>query len=145
ASPEALRGQPLTQASDVYSLAATVYTLLAGREPFGSSQQGHNRLINRIITEDIPAIERSDVPEDLHQLFQRALYKNPAERLASALEFGRALQSLEQQLGLPNTPIDVPDDLLEDLERTRASFRGVNVIFDEDQEDTVLSPRTSGV
>ena len=34
ASPEQLSGQPLTGASDVYSLAATLFTLLTGRVPY---------------------------------------------------------------------------------------------------------------
>ena len=34
-APEVLAGQRATSASDIYALGSTIYTLLAGREPYG--------------------------------------------------------------------------------------------------------------
>ena len=144
ASPEAVRGQPLSQASDIYSLAATAYTLLAGEPPFGTSEQGQNQLIRRILNEPVAPLAAAEIPQSLRDLWSRGLAKSAADRPLSALEFGRALQSIEQECGLPNTPIDVPDELLDDLERTRASYRRVSDAQPADlDDDTVLSSRST--
>jgi non-specific serine/threonine protein kinase/serine/threonine-protein kinase len=41
ASPEQIRGEPITTASDVYSLGIVLYQLLAGRSPYGDTRGPH--------------------------------------------------------------------------------------------------------
>ena len=41
ASPEQIRGDPITTASDVYSLGIVLYQLLAGRSPYGDTRSPH--------------------------------------------------------------------------------------------------------
>ncbi|MBD8062901.1 serine/threonine-protein kinase [Oceanitalea stevensii] len=111
APPEAVEGQSAGVAGDVYSLAATLYTLLAGRSPFSRPGGPNSRLdfTLRIKRDPVPPIGRTDVPASLEQLLARAMAKSPAARPASALELARALQVVEQELRLAMTDIEVPD------------------------------------
>ncbi|MFH5823508.1 serine/threonine-protein kinase [Georgenia sp. AZ-5] len=112
APPEAVDGRPAEGvAGDVYSLAATVYTLLAGRAPFTLPGGPSSRLdhITRIRRDPVPPLDRADVPPSLEAVLARGMAKNPARRHATALDLGRALQVVEQELHLPVTDVDVPD------------------------------------
>ncbi|WP_250448358.1 serine/threonine-protein kinase, partial [Actinotalea sp. C106] len=99
--------------SDVYSLAATVYSLLARRSPF-EVPDGSNTaadLIMRIERSPLSATGRGDVPESLQAVLARAMDRNPERRHHSALAFARALQQVEAELLLPLTPLDLPEDV----------------------------------
>lgn len=98
--------------SDVFSLAATVYSLLAGRTPFElPSRRGTAAdLIHRIGSLPLPPLERPDAPASLHRVLAVAMAKDPAARYDTALALGRALQQVEAELALPVTPMDVLED-----------------------------------
>lgn len=100
------------QRSDVFSLSATVYSLLAGRTPFElpGRRNTASDLIHRISSEPLAPLLRPDVPEALDRVLSIAMAKDPAGRYDSALAFGRALQQVEMQLSLPITQMDVLDD-----------------------------------
>ncbi|MBO9555222.1 serine/threonine-protein kinase [Cellulomonas sp.] len=114
-SPPELLGEHPTgdERSDVYSLAATIYSLLAGRTPFEipGGQNGAQQLVARIERSPLPPTGRDDVPYDLQALLERAMSKHPARRHPSAAAVGRALQQIEADLRLPVTPLDLLDDL----------------------------------
>lgn len=114
--PEAFQDPPRsTPASDVFSLAATLFTLLAGRTPFelpGGSNTSVD-LIDRISRGEISPLARHDVPARLEAVLASAMEPDPARRYASAVAFGRALQQVEAEMALPVTPLDVLDDSLE--------------------------------
>ena len=95
--------------SDIYSLAATLYTVLARRSPFDrpGGPNGTGDLIGRIRRAPLPPLGRSDVPPSLERLLARAMDKNPAARHASALDLARGLQRVETELRLAPTPVDV--------------------------------------
>ena len=111
--PELLAEEPTGDArSDVYSLAATVYSLLARRSPF-EVPEGPNTaadLIARIERGRLAATGRGDVPETLQAVLARAMDQVPARRHHSALAFARALQQVEAELLLPVTSLDLPED-----------------------------------
>lgn len=112
-APEVLRDEtPGTVASEVWSLGATVYSLLAGRSPFeviGGDNQAQ-ALITRISKGKLPPTGRVDVPASLEAVLARAMSKQPKARQSGALEFIRDLQAVEEELGLPQTPIEVAMD-----------------------------------
>ena len=99
-------------ASEVWSFAATVYSLLAGRSPFeipGESNKSAD-LISRINRARPQLIGRSDVPPSLERVLAQAMSRKPENRPASVLELVRELQSIETELGVPQTPIEVAMD-----------------------------------
>lgn len=112
APPELLADEPIGDArSDVYSLAATLYSLLAGRTPFEIPGKSNSpvELITRIEREPLKNIERVDVPQSLNLVIARAMAKNPEQRFSSAVAFAHALQGIEREMQLPVTSIDVTE------------------------------------
>ncbi len=110
APPEMLAEVPTGDVrADVYSLAATIYSLLAGRSPFEvpGGSNGPADLIARIERERLPETGRTDVPASLQAALARAMEKNPVHRFHSAVAFARALQAVELELMLPGTPVEL--------------------------------------
>ena len=97
--------------SDVFSLAATIYTLLAGRTPFEiqGRSNGTLDLVGRIERGAITAMDRTDVPRSLLAVLQKGMATKRADRFASAVDFARALQRVELELGYSPTGIEVPN------------------------------------
>lgn len=93
---------------DVYSLAATMWTWLAGVSPFEVVGGDNSRaaLTARILTEPVPGIGRRDVPVGLERLLATAMSKQAQER-PTAEELGRALQAVQREAGLPETSLEV--------------------------------------
>jgi serine/threonine protein kinase len=135
-APEVLLDEtPGSIASEVWSLGATVYSLLAGRSPFevpGGSNSSTD-LMSRIARAKPQPIGRADVPASLENLLKRAMSRKPELRPASALDFVRELQVIETELGVSQTPIEVAMDewasaTVQDLEdRTRLRPLPANV------------------
>ena len=99
------------QRSDVFSLAATVHTLLAGRTPFEipGRPNGSLDLIGRIERGAITPIDRADVPRSLASVLAKGMSTKRDDRYPSAVEFARALQRVELELGYASTNIEVPN------------------------------------
>lgn len=99
-------------ASEVWSLGATLYSLLAGRSPFeqpGSDNTSAD-LMARISKAKVPEIGRTDVPPRLELILRRAMSRRPEARQHTVLELIRELQSVEADLGLAQTPLEVAVD-----------------------------------
>ena len=113
-SPPELLGEHPTgdERSDVYSLAATIYSLLAGRTPFeiAGGENSAQQLVARIERSPLPPTGRDDVPPALFQVLDKAMAKVPARRYGSAAAVARALQQVETDLRLPITPLDLTDE-----------------------------------
>jgi len=91
-SPEQAMGdRELDARSDVYSLGAMLYEMLAGDPPYtGSTAQA---IVAKVITERAPAVvaARDTVPPHVAAAIGKALAKLPADRFASAAQFSEAL------------------------------------------------------
>lgn len=111
--PELLAEHPTgDERSDVYALAATVYSLLAGRTPFElpGGNNSAQQLVARIERSPLPPLGREDVPPQLQAVLDRAMAKHPSRRYPSAVAVARALQEVEAALRLPVTPLDLLDE-----------------------------------
>ena len=91
-SPEqATAEKDITARSDVYSLGSVLYEMLTGNPPHtGASAQ---QIIMKIIVEPAEAVTklRKSVPPNVAAAVAKSLEKLPADRFASAKEFGEAL------------------------------------------------------
>jgi serine/threonine-protein kinase len=94
ASPEQVRGQPLTTASDVFSFGSAMFKVLTGRPPFAGETAGQT--LEAIATTTPPFLREVavGVPEDLQAICLACLAWNAADRPTAAevaLELGRFL------------------------------------------------------
>ncbi|MCY9783083.1 serine/threonine protein kinase [Nocardiopsis sp. EMB25] len=85
-SPEQISGARVDHASDLYSLGAILYQLLAGRPPFQHSNP-LTVLRMHVVDEPPPVVEtRPEVPAELSELVASMLAKRPGTRPSSAEE-----------------------------------------------------------
>ncbi|MEV0852531.1 serine/threonine-protein kinase [Nocardia fluminea] len=86
AAPEQLDGRPAGARSDQYSLACTLFHLLAGRPPFTATNAG--ALIGAHLMHPVPRISEIVVslPAAVDAVFARALAKDPEHRFGSCAE-----------------------------------------------------------
>lgn len=117
--PEALdAGAPPDERSDIYSLAATLYTLLAGHSPFEQPGESNRSidLIDRIERSPLPPFTRTDIPSSLYRLLNQAMAKHPGARPRSAADFARSLQALEVEQRYDLTPLEVEAEVAAPVE-----------------------------
>ncbi len=113
ASPEQVRGEPLTASSDVYSLGVLLYELVADKPPYQLDGRS-TREVERVVCEELPAAPskasaagadssiakrfrlRHRSALDLDAITLKALAKEPSQRYATA----QALRDdIERHLG----------------------------------------------
>ena len=110
ASPEQLRGDPITVVSDVYSLGVLLFRLLTGASPYGSAVRTEVEMARAICEEEVirpseavaqrsPALSpreiaarRRELKGDLDLITLKALRKEPHRRYASVEHFARDIR-----------------------------------------------------
>ena len=100
-SPEQAQGHPATPASDIYSLGAVLYELLAGRAPFEHDSPMATAMAH---VNEVPAPfseVRPDVPPSLAATVERCLAKDPADRSAQAASLAEELRGQVPTAGEP--------------------------------------------
>ena len=100
-APEVLAGSPPTAVSDVYSLGATIYALIAGTAAY--ERKGDEDLVAqylRISSTPVPDMRPQGIPGNVCAAIEKAMSLDPTERHASAADFGRELQSAQRHNGL---------------------------------------------
>ena len=119
ASPEQLRGEAITTATDVYALGVLLYRLLTGSSPYRAAMPTESDLI-RVVCEETPAAPsvavreadpsrgRHTVDADLDRVVLMALRKEPERRYGSAEQFAEDIRRyLEGRpvLAAPDSPL----------------------------------------
>jgi len=92
-SPEQLRGERLTQRSDVFSAGIVIWELLAMRRLFPADQEKEPG--EAVLRGDYPRVSqyRPDVPKELDDIVMRALSTDPEGRFASMHELAEAVEA----------------------------------------------------
>ena len=100
ASPEQIRGEPVTTSSDIYSLGVLLFELLAGQPPWEFNGVGFT-VAAEIVCSAPPPRPSSFRPlsGDLDNIVLMALRKDPARRYRSVDEFSEDIRRF--QAGLP--------------------------------------------
>ncbi|MEV5964170.1 serine/threonine-protein kinase [Kribbella sp. NPDC051952] len=105
-SPEQVRGEPATPASDWYSFGCVLHELLAGTPPFTGPTV--DTVMRQHLDTPPPPITRTDVPAELANLVTHLLAKNPADRPSSADEVTALLTAHNATQVLAFTPVAAP-------------------------------------
>jgi hypothetical protein len=102
ASPEQIRGAPITTACDVYALGVMLFELVAGRRPYDAAGKPINEMVDLVLYAP-PARPSAAAPGavpydlralrgDLDAIAARAMEKEPEGRYASAGDLAEELQ-----------------------------------------------------
>ena len=91
ASPEQLRGESVTTATDVYSLGVVLYELLSGRSPYRFKSRIPHEMA-KTICEDAPERPQKRLNADLDNIVLMAMRKEPLRRYATAEQFAEDIR-----------------------------------------------------
>jgi len=104
APPEVLDGSRPTAQSDVYSLASSLYVMIAGTTPFErTTDETQIPQIRRIITEPPAPLVVAGMPPAVAAVIERGLAKDPADRPQGAMQFGMELARAVSGDALPDS------------------------------------------
>jgi len=102
APPEALEGKPPTPAADVYSLASTLFNLIAGHAAFVEDPEDSLFVVlARVGSSPVPDLRPRGVPDRLCRVIENAMSKDPQERPPSAEAFAAALAAARREPAAP--------------------------------------------
>jgi len=111
-SPEQIRGKPLDERADLYSLGCTIFELFSGRPPY--TGMSANDLLMQHIKSPVPSLKtrNDEVTDDLAELLQVAMAKDRDKRHNTIEEFLnqlRAIKIYEAGVDVPSAPEQAPE------------------------------------
>ncbi len=121
-APELLTGGLPTVASDLYSLGATIYALLAGTAAH-ARKSGEDLIAyyQRVSSRSVPDLRLAEIPANVCTVIERAMSLDPAKRQLSAEDLGSELQAAERENGLAPVSMALSADIGETREYPRPS------------------------
>ncbi len=116
AAPEQLLGQPVSTATDVYTLGLVLYVLLTGSHPIAGGSRANAELVKAVVGEvpppastvaGIATVPGRSLEGDLDNILNKALKKEPEERYASVGAFAEDLRRY-----LDDEPVEARPDTM---------------------------------
>ena len=103
-SPEQIRGKPLDERADLYSLGCTLFEMFSGKPPFTGLDA--NDLLMQHIKTPAPWLRtrNSNATAELSELLQVAMAKDADKRHSSIEEFLAQLKSIKMLESVPEEP-----------------------------------------
>jgi serine/threonine-protein kinase len=123
-SPEQAQGKRAGKQSDLYSLGAVLYTMVAGRTPFTGTTAVEVIQKHKFGLFDRPKMYVDDLPARIDDTICRLLEKEPAKRFPDALVL---LRHLQQVVGLEEfsaTGVTLADNSVEESRATTVAATG---------------------
>ena len=100
-APELIAGERPTVASDLYSLASTIHTLITGEAPFvRDTDVSILPMLQRIASEPPPHLRQHGVPGPVADVLYRAMAKQPTDRPPDCATFAQELQAARREAGV---------------------------------------------
>jgi serine/threonine protein kinase/tetratricopeptide (TPR) repeat protein len=122
ASPEQVRGEPITPATDVYSLGAVLYEILTGERAHRIESSSVGEIEKEICGREVrkPSAVVKDLDPDLDNIVLTALCKEPERRYASVQAFSDDLERFLHDLPVRARSESLPYRTRKFLKRNRA-------------------------
>ncbi|HWR13846.1 MAG TPA: serine/threonine-protein kinase, partial [Terriglobales bacterium] len=93
-SPEQVKGSPVDERSDIYSVGISLYEMVTGEKPF-HGDSNFSIMAAHINQAPTPPIDlHPDLPPGLNEIILTAIAKAPEERFQSAEAFSNAIRSV---------------------------------------------------
>lgn len=143
-SPEQLRGDKITAASDIYSFGVIAYEMVTGRRPFNPDTVAQLSDMQREGVRVKPTDMRPRLPGEAQAIILKSLDFDPRARYQAASEFGdalaRALKNEERsprlyptELGLPPTQLDPKPQAVDQPTKTLVQASGPLGVASQDK------------
>ncbi len=123
-SPEQIKGEELTPATDIFSLGVVIYELVTRRKPFDGETIATIMYNVVNLNPPSPRFFSSEIPENAETAINRAIAKDPRDRYPNAREFQKDLMAIVQELPVPTSPSNQ-----EPATRYRGEVGGRKVVY----------------
>ncbi len=129
-SPEQARNLAVDARSDIFSLGAMLYEMIAGVNPFSAATPFET--LRRVQAAEFPPLEllREDVPKDLASVVHRALAKAPDDRFDNSGRFYEDLLGYMYSSGTRFTANDLAEFLARFRETDAGELKARDVLRD---------------